>query len=145
MFLPRLNTMRIPITLHTAQKKANDIAFLDCGAMECFIGQWFIDAHKLGVRLMKNPWKLQNADGSPMLRLFPLPYPDSIPDRLPYPDRPLRLLSMTNRTPKTSIPKILRQYPYRSPRLCLSMRHVIPYPHQLQLHLPTCRSPYHGL
>ena len=57
--------MRIPITLHTAQKKANDIAFLDCGATECFISQRFIDQHKLGVHLMENPQKLQNADGSP--------------------------------------------------------------------------------
>ena len=57
--------MRIPITLHTAQKKANDIAFLDCGATECFISQQFIDQHKLGVHLMENPRKLQNADGSP--------------------------------------------------------------------------------
>ena len=57
--------MRIPITLHTAQKKANDIAFLDCGATECFISQRFIDQHKLGVRLMETPRKLQNADGSP--------------------------------------------------------------------------------
>ena len=57
--------MRIPITLHTAQKKANDIAFLDCGATECFISQRFINQHKLGVYLMENPRKLQNADGSP--------------------------------------------------------------------------------
>ena len=51
--------------LHTAQKKANDIAFLDCGATECFISQRFVDQHKLGVHLMENPRKLQNADGSP--------------------------------------------------------------------------------
>ena len=57
--------MRIPITLHTAQKKADDIAFLDCGATECFISQRFVDQHRLGVRLMENPRKLQNADGSP--------------------------------------------------------------------------------
>ena len=57
--------MRIPITLHTAQKKANDIDFLDCGATECFISQRFIDQHKLGVHLMENPWKLQNTNGSP--------------------------------------------------------------------------------
>ena len=58
-----------------------------------------------------------------------------------------RLLSMTNRTLKTSSPKILRRYPYRSPRLCLSIQHVILYPHRLRsrLHLLTCRSPYHGL
>jgi hypothetical protein len=65
VFLPNLNTMRIPITLHTAQKKADDIAFLDCGAMECFISQRFIDQHKLGVHLMENPQRLQNANGSP--------------------------------------------------------------------------------
>ena len=65
VFLPNLNAMRIPITLHTAQKKANDIAFLDCGATECFISQRFINEHKLGVHLMENPRKLQNADGSP--------------------------------------------------------------------------------
>ena len=65
MFLPNLNAMRIPVTLHTAQKKANNIAFLDCGATECFISQRFIDQHKLGVHLMENPRKLQNADGSP--------------------------------------------------------------------------------
>ena len=57
--------MRIPITLHTAQKKADNITFLDCGATECFISQRFIDQHKLGVHLMENPQKLQNADGSP--------------------------------------------------------------------------------
>ena len=51
--------------LHTAQKKADDIAFLDCGATECFISQRFVDQHKLGVRLMENPRKLQNADRSP--------------------------------------------------------------------------------
>ena len=33
--------------------------------MECFISQCFIDQHKLGVHLMENPQKLQNADGSP--------------------------------------------------------------------------------
>ena len=55
VFLPNLNAMRIPITLHTAQKKADDIAFLDCGATECFISQRFIDQHKLGVHLMENP------------------------------------------------------------------------------------------
>jgi hypothetical protein len=33
--------------------------------MECFISQRFIDQHKLGVYLMENPRKLQNADGSP--------------------------------------------------------------------------------
>ena len=65
VFLPNLNAMRIPITLHTAQKKADNIAFLDCGATECFISQRFVDQHKLGVRLMENPRKLQNADGSP--------------------------------------------------------------------------------
>jgi hypothetical protein len=65
VFLPNLNAMQIPITLHTVQKKANDIAFLNCGATECFISQRFIDQHKLGVHLMENPRKLQNADGSP--------------------------------------------------------------------------------
>ena len=57
--------MQIPITLHTTQKKANHIAFLDCGATECFISQRFINKHRLGVNLMENPQKLQNADGSP--------------------------------------------------------------------------------
>jgi hypothetical protein len=57
--------LRIPITLHTAQKKVEHLTFLDCGAMECFISQCFVDKHKLGIRLMKNPQKLQNADGSP--------------------------------------------------------------------------------
>ena len=59
-----------------------------------------------------------------LLRLFSSPYPDSIPDRLSNPKQPPRLLSMTDRTPTTSPPKILRRYPYRSPRLCLSIRHV---------------------
>ena len=65
VFLPKLNAMRIPITLHITQKKADHIAFLDCGATECFISQRFIDEHQLGVHLMENPWKLQNANGSP--------------------------------------------------------------------------------
>ena len=43
----------------------NNIAFLDCGATECFISQQFIDEHQSGVNLMENPWKLQNADRSP--------------------------------------------------------------------------------
>ena len=33
--------------------------------MECFISRRFIDQHKLGVYLLENPQKLQNADGSP--------------------------------------------------------------------------------
>ena len=69
---------------------------------------------------------------------FPFPYFDSIPDRLPNPERPPRLLSMTDRTPTTSSPKILRRYPYRSPRLYLSIRHVILDPHRLRSH-STCR------
>jgi hypothetical protein len=63
--LPKHNALRILITLHTAQKKADHIAFLDCGATECFISQCFINEHKLGTHLMKNPRRLQNADGSP--------------------------------------------------------------------------------
>ena len=51
--------------LHTTQKKADHIAFLDCEVTECFVSQCFIDEHQLGVHLMENPWKLQNADGSP--------------------------------------------------------------------------------
>ena len=74
----------------------------------------------------------------PLLRLFPFPYPDTIPDRLPSPDRPPRLLSMTDRTPKTSSPRILRRYPYRSPRLRLSIRHVTLDPLRLRSHA-TCR------
>ena len=46
-------------------------------------------------------------EGRGLLRLFPFPYPDSTPDRLPHPDRPPRPLSMTDRTPTTSSPKIL--------------------------------------
>ena len=41
------------------------LAFLDSGATECFVSQHFIDAHKLGTRLMTTPQKLQNADRSP--------------------------------------------------------------------------------
>ena len=68
-------------------------------------------------------------DGEYCSDFSPFPYPDSIPDQLPSPDRPPRLLSMTDRTPKTSIPKILRRYPYRFLRLCLSIRHVTLDPH----------------
>ena len=48
-FLLRLNAMCISITLHTAQKKANHLTFLDYGVTECFISQCFINMHKLGV------------------------------------------------------------------------------------------------
>ena len=65
VFLSNLNAMHIPIILHTTQKKANHIVFLDCGATECFISQRFIDEHQLGVNLMENLRKLQNADRSP--------------------------------------------------------------------------------
>src|SRR6202789_1739041 len=64
VFSPENHSIRIPITLHTAQKKADTLAFLDSGATENFISQKFIDEHKLGVRLMDCPRKLQNADGS---------------------------------------------------------------------------------
>ena len=57
--------MRVPVTLQTTQKKVPVEAFLDCGANECFISQRFIDEHRLGVRYMKNPRKIENADGSP--------------------------------------------------------------------------------
>ena len=65
VFLPKLNTMRIPVSFHTALKTAELSAFLDSGATECFISQRFIDKHKLGTRLLTIPRKLQNADGSP--------------------------------------------------------------------------------
>ena len=55
VFLPKLNTIHILITLHTTQKKVDHLAFLDCGATECFISQQFIDQYKLGVKLLENP------------------------------------------------------------------------------------------
>jgi hypothetical protein len=66
--LPKPNALRVPVTLHTAQKKVKHLAFLDCGATECFISQHFVNEHKLGVHLMKNPQKLQNANSSPNAR-----------------------------------------------------------------------------
>jgi hypothetical protein len=63
--LPKPNALRVLIVFHTAQKKVKHLAFLDCGATECFISQHFVNKHKLGVRLMKHPQKLQNADSSP--------------------------------------------------------------------------------
>ena len=59
------NAMRVPVTLQTTQKKVADEAFLDCRANECFVSQRFIERHRLGVRYMKNPCKIENADGSP--------------------------------------------------------------------------------
>ena len=58
------NAMRVPVTLQTTQKKVPVEAFLDCGATECFVSQRFIDKHWLGVRYMKTPCKIENADGS---------------------------------------------------------------------------------
>ena len=55
----------IPITLQMMQKKVPVEAFLNCGANECFVSQRFIDKHRLGVRYMKTPRKIENADGSP--------------------------------------------------------------------------------
>ena len=46
------------------QKKVPVEAFLDCGATECFVSQRFIAEHRLGVRYMKTPRKIENADGS---------------------------------------------------------------------------------
>ena len=60
-----LDAMKIPITLRTAQKETNHVAFLDCGATECFISQQFINQHQLGVKFMNTPTKLENTDGSP--------------------------------------------------------------------------------
>ena len=57
--------MRIPITLQMTQKKVADEAFLDCGASECFVSQRFIKRHRLGVRYMKTPRKIENTNGSP--------------------------------------------------------------------------------
>ena len=59
------DAMRIPVTLQTTQKKVPVEAFLDCRATECFVSQRFIDEHWLGVRYMKTPRKIKNADGSP--------------------------------------------------------------------------------
>jgi len=57
--------MRIPVSFHTAQKMADLLSFLDCGATECFISQEFIENHKLGTQLLTKPQLLWNADGSP--------------------------------------------------------------------------------
>ena len=59
------DVMRVPVTLQTTQQKVPAEAFLDCGATECFVSQRFIDEHRLGVRYMKTPCKIENADGSP--------------------------------------------------------------------------------
>ena len=65
VFLLKLNAMRIPVLFHTALKTAEISAFLDSGATECFVSQWFIDTYKLSTRLLTIPRKLQNADRSP--------------------------------------------------------------------------------
>jgi hypothetical protein len=57
--------MRIPVSFHTALKRAELLAFLDSGATKCFISQRFINKHKLGTHLITIPRKLQNANGSP--------------------------------------------------------------------------------
>ena len=57
--------MRIPVSFHTALKRAKFSTFLDSGATKCFVSQRFIDTHKLGTRLLTIPRKLQNADRSP--------------------------------------------------------------------------------
>ena len=59
------DAMRVPVTLQTTQKKVPVEAFLDCGANECFVSQRFIDEYRLGVRYMKTPHKIENADRSP--------------------------------------------------------------------------------
>ena len=64
VFLPWLNAMCISITLHTTQKKANHLAFLDCRVTKCFFSQRFINQYKLEVQLLETPQRLQNADGS---------------------------------------------------------------------------------
>ena len=43
------DAMRVPVTLQMTQKKVPVEAFLDCGAMECFVSQRFINEHRLGV------------------------------------------------------------------------------------------------
>ena len=64
VFLPRKNSLHIPLTYHTAMKSTPMTVFIDCGATECFISQEFINAHKLGTRKLYDPRLLQNADGS---------------------------------------------------------------------------------
>jgi hypothetical protein len=59
------DAMHVPATLQMTQKKVPVEAFLDCRANECFVSQRFIDEHRLGVRYMKTPRKIENADGSP--------------------------------------------------------------------------------
>jgi hypothetical protein len=59
------DAMHVPVTLQTTQKKVPVEAFLDCGATECFVSQRFINEYQLGVRYMKTPRKIENADGSP--------------------------------------------------------------------------------
>ena len=59
------DVMHVSATLQTMQKKVPVEAFLDCRANECFVSQQFIDDHRLGVRYMKTPCELENADGSP--------------------------------------------------------------------------------
>ena len=59
------DVMRIPVTLQTTQKKVPVEAFLDCRANECFVSQRFIEEHQLGVRYMKTPRKIENANRSP--------------------------------------------------------------------------------
>ena len=59
------DAMRIPVTLQTTHKKTPVEAFMDCGATECFVSQRFVDEYRLGVRYMKTPRRIENADRSP--------------------------------------------------------------------------------
>jgi hypothetical protein len=58
------NRLEVPITLHSFKGMAEEVAFIDSGAMENFIDQEMVRKLKLGSKKLSEPVRLRNINGT---------------------------------------------------------------------------------
>ena len=65
VYITCYRSMRVPVSLCTSYSMANKKALIDLGATNNFIHPHFAERMGLGSRMLSQPWKIWNINGTP--------------------------------------------------------------------------------
>ena len=64
MYIAQNKSIKVPVSLYTRERRAEETALLDCGATECFVSPSLIERHHLPLKELSKPRKVRNVDGT---------------------------------------------------------------------------------
>ena len=65
VYITHYQSMHVPVSLRTSYSMADKKALVDSGATNNFIHPHFVERMGLGLRMLKQPQKIWNIDGTP--------------------------------------------------------------------------------